>query len=185
MKRCLLGLMLALSVASPALATDLNPPASLPDPYFVDEVRLGGFVHSPFSPEKNGGLDLNAEILFAKPWGSNDQWWLPRPHLGTTVNFEGKTSTIYAGLTWQYHLTQRVFGEASFGGSLNNGQLQDFHNARNALGCHGLFRVSGSLGYDLTEHWSIMATVEHNSNANLCDNNRGITNYGLRIGYRF
>ena len=30
-----------------------------------------------------------------------------------------------------------------------------------------------------------MATVEHNSNANLCNNNLGITNYGLTDGYRF
>jgi hypothetical protein len=30
-----------------------------------------------------------------------------------------------------------------------------------------------------------MATVEHMSNAGLCKQNRGLTNYGARIGYRF
>ncbi len=30
-----------------------------------------------------------------------------------------------------------------------------------------------------------MATVEHMSNAGLCANNRGLTNYGGKIGYTF
>jgi hypothetical protein len=30
-----------------------------------------------------------------------------------------------------------------------------------------------------------MATVEHMSNAGLCDRNRGITNEGLKVGYSF
>jgi hypothetical protein len=94
MKRWLLGFMLALSAASPALATELNPPASLPDPHFVDEVRLGGFEHSPSSPEKSGGLDLNAEILFAKPLGTIDQWWLhAREQAGCSIGLLGRCAT--------------------------------------------------------------------------------------------
>ena len=31
----------------------------------------------------------------------------------------------------------------------------------------------------------MMATVEHMSNAGLCAKNRGLTNFGARIGYRF
>jgi len=41
------------------------------------------------------------------------------------------------------------------------------------------------LGYRLTTHWQVMASIEHNSNAGLCDRNRGLTNGGLRLGYRF
>ena len=32
---------------------------------------------------------------------------------------------------------------------------------------------------------SLMATIEHSSNAGLCSENRGLTNAGLRLGYRF
>jgi len=55
----------------------------------------------------------------------------------------------------------------------------------NALGCHVLFRESASLGFNLTESWRIMGTIEHNSNAGLCDFNRGLTNAGVRLGYKF
>ncbi|MDQ0394610.1 acyloxyacyl hydrolase [Labrys monachus] len=167
------------------MAADLTPPSSPVDNApFIDEVRLGGMAHAPWSPEA-GGVDLNAEVLFAKPWGTADEWWLPRPHVGTTINFDGKTSTVYAGATWQYNITSWAFVEASFGGSLNNGETQDLHNDTNPLGCHALFRESASLGYNLTEHWRIMATAEHSSNAGLCDYNRGLTNYGIRVGYKF
>ena len=30
-----------------------------------------------------------------------------------------------------------------------------------------------------------MGTVEHMSNAGLCDRNRGLTNFGARVGYAF
>ena len=126
MKRCLLGSMLALSVASPALATDLNPPASLPDPYFVDEVRLGGFVHSPFSPERTAGLISMPKSCSPSRGDPTISGGCPGRIWARPSILKARRVPIYAGLTWQYHLTQRVFGEASFGGSLNNGQLQDF-----------------------------------------------------------
>ncbi|WP_413988564.1 hypothetical protein ACMDCR_21445 [Labrys okinawensis] len=40
---------------------------------------------------------INAEILFAKPWGGEQTRRLPRANLGTTLNFGGGTSTVYAG----------------------------------------------------------------------------------------
>ncbi len=54
---------------------------------------------------------------------------------------------------------------------------------RDTLGCRALFREAGSLGVGVTAHWSVMATVEHLSNAGLCAGNRGLTNVGLRVGY--
>lgn len=185
MRRSILVSMLATLVCSYAHAADVDAPSSPVDNApIIDEVRLGGLAHAPWSPEA-GGADLNAEVLFAKPWGTADQWWLPRPHLGTTLNFEGKTSTVYAGVSWQYNISDWGFVEASFGGSLNNGQTEDYHNDMNPLGCKALFRESASIGYNITAHWRIMATAEHNSNGGLCDYNRGLTNYGLRIGYKF
>jgi lipid A 3-O-deacylase len=181
--RSAVGIALLLVVmAGPALGGDAGI-GSIPEEFFLNEFRLGAFVHDPLSPERAGGVDLNAEVLFAKPWGTAAEWWLPRPHIGTTLNFEDQTSTVYAGATWQFDLTSTVFAEASFGGSLNNA---DTNNAEtSALGCPLLFRSSASLGYRLTTHWQVMASIEHNSNAGLCDRNRGLTNGGLRLGYRF
>ena len=157
--------------------------ALAPDPFF-DEVRLGVYAHDPWSPE-TGSADLNIEVLFGKPWGGDADWWLPRPHVGAAINFAGKTSTVYAGASWQVPVTDWAFVEGTFGGSVNNGNDGREDPDMNPLGCPVLFRESASVGFDLTEHWRIMATVEHHSNAGLCDFNRGLTNAGLRAGYRF
>jgi hypothetical protein len=192
MKTLILGSVLGAvvaAIASLAQAADLGTSEAAPlppmvsDP-FVDELRLGVFAHDPWSPEA-GGADLNVEALFAKPWGTDQDWWLPRPHLGATINFEGKTSVIYGGATWQYDITSWAFVEASFGAGVNNGETGKTDPDMNALGCNVLFRESASLGFNLTESWRVMGTVEHNSNAGLCDNNRGLTNAGVRVGYKF
>jgi hypothetical protein len=53
------------------------------------------------------------------------------------------------------------------------------------MGCAVTFRESATAGFRITQNWSIMATVEHMSNAGLCVENRGLTNAGLRLGYTF
>ena len=145
------------------------------------------------SPKEEAGHQNNEEpqhrVLFAKPFSMPGSAWdflLPRPSIGATVNFAGKTSQAYAGLTWTYDITRSIFVEGSFGGSVNNGKTGTFvPEGHSALGCNVSFRESGSLGYRFTENWSLMATVEHMSNAGLCSQNRGLTNYGARIGYTF
>jgi hypothetical protein len=151
-------------------------------------VRAGAFIHDPLSPEA-GSVDASGEVLFVKPFTSADPLWnalLPRPDVGGTANFAGKTSEAYAGVAWDYDVTQRVFVEGGFGGSVN-----DAHTGTvvppgfNAMGCNASFRESASAGYRLTQNWSLMGTVEHMSNAGLCPPNRGLTNFGARIGYAF
>ena len=54
------------------------------------------------------------------------------------------------------------------------------------VGCSVLFRESASVGANLTESSSIMLTLEHASHAGLCgEDNRGITNLGVRVGFKF
>jgi hypothetical protein len=180
----------------PGIAADLPYPSSFGSPtappaqssFFLSEVRLGTFVHDAASPEQ-GSADLSGEILFAKPFTAPGSVWdflLPRPSIGATINFAGKTSQAFAGATWTYDVTRAIFVEAEFGGSVNNGKTGNIvPPGHNAMGCSVSFREAGSLGYRLNANWSIMATVEHMSNAGLCSQNRGLTNYGARIGYSF
>jgi hypothetical protein len=35
------------------------------------------------------------------------------------------------------------------------------------------------------EHWTLLATWDHISNAGSCSRNVGLNNYGLKLGYRF
>jgi lipid A 3-O-deacylase len=158
---------------------------------FVSELRIGASAQDPWSPEK-GSANITGEILFAKPFTTADlftSYFVPRPHLGGSLNTRGDTSFGYAGLTWTVDITPRFFVEASFGGAVHNGNTQSnlavIPADRNALGCSPLFRESGSVGYRLSQNWSVMATVEHLSNAGACNQNRGLTNVGARLGYTF
>lgn len=179
MMATVVGMPMAASAAD--LALSAPPPAS---PYgWLSEVRVGGFVHDPMSPEK-GAVDFNGEMLFGRRAFTGFDALIPRFHVGTTVNFAGKTSHVYAGATWTWDVTSAFFVEATFGGSANNGERLPTPG-RNAMGCAVTFRESATAGFRLTQHWSVMATVEHMSNAGLCVENRGLTNAGLRLGYSF
>lgn len=185
-----------LAVAAPARAADLpvaaEPPAPPPTmataPSFISEIRAGVFAHDPGSPE-SGSVDINGEILFAKPWVVADPVWnmfIPRIHLGGTLNTAGKTSFAYTGLTWTFDVWKGIFVEGTFGAAINNGATGYYVPVdRSAVGCNWSFRESGSVGYRFTPNWSVMATIEHMSNAGLCDENRGVTNFGVRVGYTF
>jgi hypothetical protein len=185
--RWALGSALALMLfAGGVSAAELH--ASIPS--FLSELRIGGSAQDPWSPEKGSG-NITGEVLFSKPFTTADlfNYFIPRPHLGASFNTRGDTSFGYAGLTWTIDITSRVFVEASFGGALHNGNTQS-HPAlipfdRSALGCSPLFRESGSVGYRFTQNWSVMATIEHLSNAGACSQNRGLTNIGIRLGYSF
>jgi lipid A 3-O-deacylase len=170
--------------SSLALQSANGPSSASP----ISEVRVGALAHDPLSAE-GGSADLSAEVLFDKPFTSPDPLWnalLPRPDIGGTANFAGKTSEAYAGVAWDYNITERIFAEAAFGGSVNDGHTgTTVVPGLNSMGCNVSFRESGSLGYRLTQNWSVMGTVEHMSNAGLCDRNRGLTNMGARIGYAF
>jgi hypothetical protein len=185
---CLLSLLAFTGLTAPAIAADYTlSPGPLPTQGFQYEIRGGVFAHDPFSPEK-GSVDINAEFLVKLPFDSSGPWafLIPRAHVGAMANTVGRTSHAYAGFTWTYDVTRAFFVEASFGGAIHNGYTGDvprYHH--NTLGCSPLFRESGSIGYRLTENWSVMATIEHLSNAGLCKQNRGLTNVGARIGYRF
>ena len=103
------------------------------------------------------------------------------------MNFNGRTSFAYAGLTWTVDVTPSVFVEGSLGGAVHNGKrdVYDSFSDRQALGCSPLFRESGSVGVRLSANWNLLATVEHLSNAGACSENRGLTNIGARVGYSF
>ncbi len=188
-----LALLLPLAVPGPVLAQDYTPM------WWIDELRGGLFLHSvdhagPGSNPLFGvidttrGVDINAEVLF-RPFDIGPLSVIGefRPHIGATVSTNGLESMIYAGLSWTFHpFDGPVFIEGTFGGSVNNGAISGAVPPARNLGCNVLFRESASIGFDITENASIMATVEHASHAGLCGNsNVGLTNLGVRAGWKF
>ncbi len=155
----------------------------------LDEVRFGIYATNLDGADNiDGDIAVNGELLFGRfrPDYSDPvrQFLLnPRPHVGFSINPEGEVSQLYAGLTWDYHLTDRLFVEGHFGGAVHDGPTDK--NNTDSLGCPLLFHESAGVGVELTERLRVIATVEHSSNAGLCSENQGLTNAGVRLGYRW
>ncbi len=180
-------------VASAALLLFSVP--ALAQDFGVSEIRGGIFAHSVDEPgtfldmmNAERVQNLNVELLFDTP-GLTE--WLTlgqlRPHIGATLNTAGLESMVYAGVSWTVPIFDSpVFVEAAFGGAVHNGKnLGPTPMPARNLGCTLLFREAASIGVQLTENASIMATIEHASNANFCLDNRGLTNMGIRVGWKF
>lgn len=169
-------------------------PAQAQD-FGISEIRGGIFAHSVDEPgtfldvlNAERVQNLNVELLFNTP-GLTE--WVTfgelRPHIGATLNTGGLESMVYAGASWTVPIFDSpVFVEVAFGGALHSGNnVGPTPMPARSLGCTLLFHEAASLGIQLSPNASIMATVEHASNANLCIDNRGLTNMGVRLGWKF
>nr|WP_321513367.1 acyloxyacyl hydrolase [uncultured Pseudodesulfovibrio sp.] len=156
------------------------------DEPIISEVRGGVYAHdiSFWSFNRESGADINGEILFVSP-SYLEAIWSPRPHLGATVNMSGNTSHAYGGLTWEWGLLDDFFMDANLGLSVNNGKRDTDDPDRKSLGSPVLFRLGAALGYNLTEKVNVSVQYEHMSNAYIANENEGMDNVGLRLGYRF
>ncbi|MEW5726986.1 MAG: acyloxyacyl hydrolase [Pseudomonadota bacterium] len=150
------------------------------------ELRLGVLAHDVgvFGGEHESGADGNVEVLFDSP-SVLAPLWAPRPHLGVSVNSAGNTSQAYAGLTWTWDVTRRLFLAFSLGGAVHDGETETDRQDRINLGSRVLFRESLSIGFWITENQNLSLMLSHISNANLAEHNEGMDNFGIRWGYRF
>ena len=156
----------------------------------LSEFRFGLSAQDPWGREgADGSANLTGEILFDKPFTASDlftSYFIPRPHVGGSLNFDGRTSFAYAGLSWTIDVTPDIFVEGSFGGAVHNGKDSSHPlSDRKTLGCSPLFRESGSVGVRLSANWSVLATIEHLSDGGTCSESQGLTNIGARVGYSF
>lgn len=159
----------------------------------LDEFKIGLLAHDValLDDHVENGADLNFEMLFTSPdflavIGS------PRPHLGGSVNTAGNTDKGYFGLTWGITFLENllgpgdgVFANGSLGGAVQDGYIDNAPAGRKALGSPVLFRGSIELGYQATPTLSVSAFLDHISNANLAPRNAGLTDAGVRLGFKF
>ncbi len=157
--------------------------------HLFNEARLGVFA-ADLDPggASDDTISINGELLTPKVVGDYADTFLnafltPRFHLGTTFTTDYGINQVYGGLTWDYHLTDALFLETSFSAAIHDGETDN--NNPDSYGCTVQFRESLSVGVHLTRQMSVMATVDHMSNAGLCDENQGLTNAGVRLGYRW
>lgn len=154
-----------------------------------DRFELRGGVLSydtgAFSPKQYNGVVVNGEFLFRSPEflsiiGS------PRPYVGFNAAIVRRpVHFFYAGLSWEAHVTNRLYLLASVGGSVNTARNLVNPVGYKALGCNVLFHLAAGIGYDFTDDLTVQAYADHFSNANLCSRNVGQEAAGIRFGYRF
>jgi len=179
MKSCLavaLAIVLAGLSVSSALAGDI-----------VDEVRVGVGGNLTGDTSRDKGVVGSAEVYIA-PFHSGQTGLAkallePRIQVGVSGGAD-TTDQAYLGLNWHVPITEAFFAEIGAGGTVHNGNLDS--GTGPLLGCRFLFREHAALGMHVSENVSVMATIDHSSNANLCNGpNDGLTHAGLAIGVRF
>lgn len=153
------------------------------------ELRVGVLRHGVKSRLHQGrekGYDLNVEYLF--PSFQKGFWALigsPRFHGGGSLNTRGGTHQFYGGLNWHFPVLQRYFCEVSLGGEIHNGVLKDpTHLRKIALGSRCLFRESMAFGVIVSPCWTVSVLLDHASNERVAQPNPGLTNFGVRLGYK-
>ncbi len=109
----------------------------------------------------------------------------PRVNVGASISTAGEASQVFAGLAWTVDITDRFYLELGFGGAAHNGDNKDDGTNGPKLGCAVMFRESAAAGFRLTDKLDLVASIDHSSNADLCDPNDGISHAGLSLAYKF
>lgn len=186
-----LSLFGTLSAQAQSLTTP-NPFADV-----VDEVRIGLHAHDvsnilfplPWDYKLDQIEDVSFDVLFKSPDIDAFRWiGSPRPDLGVTINMDGQDSLLHLGLTWQLPIFETpLYLEGAFGGAVHNGYLNGSPDpTRYAnFGCRVNFYERYGIGAHVNENITATLTYEHTSNNGWCERNQGLSNVGLRVGWKF
>jgi lipid A 3-O-deacylase len=161
-------------------------PAAHAQSGWLDEAKLGIDAHDITlgGHHVEPGADVNGELLFTSP-SLLSAIGAPRPHFGIAVNTSGATSYAYFGLTWTAAVFDRAFISGGLGGAVHDGEINGEVPERKQLGSRILFHEYAEAGYRVTPVLSLSVFLDHMSNADLARHNAGITNIGLRTGFKF
>lgn len=160
---------------------------------WIDEGKLGLLAHDmPIGVHRiEHGLDFNGEILFTSP-DFLRSIFAPRPHLGLSLNSAGETNIGYFGLTWTAEMMNNlfepqdgIFAALGLGGAVHSGPNGSDNPERLGLGTRLLFHESVEVGYQFSPRMSVSLYLDHVSNADIGIHNPGLTNLGLRTGFKF
>ncbi|MBN8511860.1 MAG: acyloxyacyl hydrolase [Rickettsiales bacterium] len=149
----------------------------------AEEIKIGISQHDfdrKLGNRIEKGKNINIEFLA----NNVDSLLNGRPHIGISMNNQGYTSNFYSGVTWTFNKLNPFYVEASLGVSLNNG-VKKTSNKQRPIGSNLLFRESISIGYNISDSYNVSLMVDHISSADIAKPNPGLTDIGIRIGYKF
>lgn len=194
LRAAVLALILAVACA-PAQAQSLLSPE--PFAGVVDEIRIGLHAHDvnytlfpkPWELTLNQIEDVSFDVLFTSPDLDVFRWiGSPRPDLGVTINLDGQDSLAHFSLTWQLPIFDTpLYVEGAFGGAIHNGYLTNSPDPTrySNFGCRVNFYERYGVGAHVSDTMTATLTYEHTSNNGWCDMNQGLSNLGLRLGWKF
>jgi lipid A 3-O-deacylase len=172
-----LGLAMAIGLPAPAQAAE---PAG--DGRRI--LAIGVFAHDRgfASDEHENGVNLNLEVLFTPL----DLPGSPRPHLGTTLNFQGDTSIAYAGLSFRLREQVTWFFDFLLGAAVHDGPLH-----KDPVGCdlysdcgfgiRIMPRIGLEAGYRVSPDAAVSLYFDHMSHKWIIGGeNEGLEHIGLR-----
>ena len=194
MKRILAIGLVCVAGLLPAQAQDLLDPHPLAG--VVDELRIGLHAHDvhhaalPFLVgewDTSRIEDVSFDVLFTSPDIDALRWiGAPRPEIGATLNLAGRDSMVHANLTWQLPVFDTPFYlEAALGAALHDGALTNADPGRKNFGCRVNFYERWGVGAHISDNATATLTYEHTSNNGWCEANDGLSNVGLRLGWKF
>jgi hypothetical protein len=151
-------------------------------------IRLGVLAHDVGGlwshSRAEGGIDINAEIVFKKP--SLNLWQgMILPNLGVSANSQGDTSKAYGGVLWEVVCDNGFFANTGAGLAVHNGQLESDDANHKQLGSRVLFRIPLEVGFTIFERHRVSLMFDHMSNAYLAHPNEGMDTIGVRYGIQF
>lgn len=183
-----------LALAAPVAAQSLYDPSPMAE--VISELRIGLNAHDvdhaalPFRINEwklNQIEDVSFDLLFHSPDLDVFRWvGSPRPEVGATINFDGQDSLAHLALTWQLPLFETpLYLEGSFGAAVHNGALTGAAPGRKNFGCQVNFYERFGIGAHVGDNVTATLTYEHTSNNDWCQANDGLSNFGLRVGWKF
>lgn len=149
----------------------------------AQEIKFGIMQHD-FDTKLGHRYEKGQNIIIEYLFDKMPNYIRAFPHIGASINNKGYTSNIYTGLTWQFDLKDLLTMEVSLGGGINNAERLEPKKKR-ALGSKLLFRESFSIGYLIDKTHSISIMIDHTSSADIRKPNPGLTDIGIRYGFRF
>jgi len=167
----------------------------------IDEFRIGvthnfNVEHDQLTDGREGD-SVQGEIV----WSSPELFGIigsPRPYVVGSLNTEGKTSFVGAGVLWRWNFARHWAFEPGFGFIVHNGELDtpfpdgslqaaQFQSEHQLLGSRDLFRETFALERSFGEHSALQLFYEHASHGQILNQgrNQGLNNVGLRFVWRF
>lgn len=188
------GFVAGCFMAAVLIAMQAFSPAQAQDALADTRLVVGILAHDrgPASDNNENGTDLNGEVQFAPLGGAIGRvLGSPRPHLGTSLNFNGNTSALYGGLTYEFLPHPKWFVDGFFGAALHDGPLHKdpircAQNSDCGFGSRLLPRLGAETGINLSGHDAVSLFYDHMSHGGFFNReNEGIDHVGIRYRHSY